>query len=113
MRNVTRGTVLAERAGVADTPQKRNTGLLKHESLQSGEGLWIVPTQGVHTFFMKFAIDVLYLNKSRQVLKIRPSMGKSRLSLCLRAHSVLELPAGMAADTDTAVGDQLEFEKLA
>ncbi len=113
MRNVTRGTILAETAGVADTPDKRNTGLLKHQSLPAGQGLWIVPTQAVHTFFMKFAIDVLYLNKSRQVLKIRPSMAKSRMSLCWKAHSVLELPAGMAAQTQTNVGDQLEFEKLA
>ncbi len=113
MRNVTRGTILAEDAGVADTPQTRNKGLLKHDSLPAGQGLWIVPTQGVHTFFMKFAIDVLYLNKSKRVLKIRPSMGKSRLSVCLSAHSVLELPAGVAAQSLTAVGDQLEFEKLA
>ncbi|MDX1980534.1 MAG: DUF192 domain-containing protein [Bryobacteraceae bacterium] len=113
VRNATKGTVLAESAGVADTPETRNRGLLKHQSLPEGEGLWIIPTQGVHTFFMKFAIDVLYLNKARKVLKIRPDMGKSRLSFCLSAHSVLELPAGTAARTGTGVGDQLEFEKLA
>lgn len=72
-----------------------------------------MPTQGVHTFFMKFAIDVLYLNKAKKVLKIRPSMVKSRISLCLSAHSVLELPPGTAAATGTQVGDQLEFDKLA
>lgn len=113
MRNVTRGTILADAAGVADTPDKRNTGLLKHTSLAEGDGLWIVPTQGVHTFFMKFAIDVLYLSKSKQVLKIRPSMGAWRLSLCFKAHSVLELPAGRAARMRTEIGDQLEFDKLA
>lgn len=98
---------------MADTPDKRNTGLLKHTTLPEGEGLWIVPTQGVHTFFMKFPIDVLYLNKAKQVLKIRPAMAAWRLSLCLKAHSVVELPAGRAERTGTVVGDQLEFERLA
>jgi uncharacterized membrane protein (UPF0127 family) len=60
---------------------------------------------------MKFPIDVVYLNKTRKVLKIRDHMKKSRISFCLTAHSVLELPAGQAAETGTVVGDQLEFEK--
>jgi len=111
VRNVTRETELANRALAANTSALRKTGLLKHTSLPEGEGLWITPCEGVHTFFMKFAIDVLYLNKKKEVVKIRPNMPKSRLSLCLKAHSVLELPAGMAAKTGTQVGDQLEFEK--
>ncbi len=61
---------------------------------------------------MKFPIDVLYLDKKKKVLKIRPNMAKSRISLCLTAHSVLELPAGLAAETNTKVGDELEFEKV-
>lgn len=112
MRNVTRGTVLAEAADVADTSALRRTGLLKHERLLEGEGLWIVPSEGVHTFRMKFDIDVVYLSKSKKVLKIRRRMPKSRISLCLWAHSVLELPSGMAEKAQTEAGDQLEFEKL-
>lgn len=111
IRNVTRGTVLATRATAADTSQKRRTGLLKHESLAEGEGLFIVPCEGVHTFGMKFPIDVIFVSKKRVVLKIRPDMPKSRISFCLRAHAVIELPAGMAARTGTAVGDQLEYRK--
>jgi uncharacterized membrane protein (UPF0127 family) len=111
VRNLTREIELAERAIAANTSELRKTGLLKHESLPEGEGLWIVPCEGVHTFFMKFAIDVVYLNKKREVVKLRPNMGKSRLSLCLKAHSVLELPAGMIAKTGTQVGDRLEFDK--
>jgi len=61
---------------------------------------------------MNFPIDVLYLSKQKKVLKIRDNMKKSRMSLCLRAHSVLEVPAGHAATTGTVVGDQLEFTKL-
>lgn len=111
--NSTRGTILADRADVADTSAKRRQGLLKHTGLAAGEGLWIVPCEGVHTFFMKFAIDVVFLNKQRKVIKIRPNMGRSRMALSLRAHSVLELPAGRLAETGTQKGDQLELQKYA
>ena len=109
--NRTRGRMLAERADIADTSAKRRTGLLKHTGLAPGEGLWIVPCEGVHTFAMKFPIDVLFLNRKRQVLKIRPHMVRSRIALSLLAHSVLELPAGTLEQTGTERGDQLEFEK--
>ena len=109
--NVTRGTTLADRADIADTSATRRTGLLKHTGLAPGEGLWIVPCEGVHTFFMKFAIDVVFLNKKRKVLKIRPNMVRRRFAVSLFAHSVLELPAGYLAETGTQPGDQLELEK--
>ena len=112
VRNVTRDIRLADRAEVADTSARRRTGLLKHHGLAAGSGLWIVPTEGVHTFGMKFAIDVLFLNRQRKVVKIRPNMGKWKLALSLRAHSVLELPAGTVANTGTAVGDQLSIERI-
>jgi uncharacterized membrane protein (UPF0127 family) len=110
IRNLTRNTELACAADVADTSSKRRTGLLKHTTLPKGEGLWIAPCEGVHTFGMKFPIDVLYLSKKRKVLKIRADMPRARMSLCLRAYSVLELPAGTTAATGTLPGDQLEFE---
>jgi hypothetical protein len=112
IRNATRDKVLATAADVADSSQKRRTGLLKHTSLPAGEGLWIAPCEGIHSFRMKFAIDALFLDRNRKVLKIRHSMPPSRISLCLRAHSVLELPAGTAEATGTVAGDQLEFEKV-
>jgi len=111
IRNTTRGTTLADRAGIADTSSKRKTGLLKHSKLETGEGLWIVPCEAVHTIGMKFPIDVLFLDKKRRVLKIRHGMPRWRFSGSLFAHSVLELPSGAAAATETAPGDQLEFEK--
>ncbi len=112
IRNVTKDTLLATAADIADTSKKRKTGLLKHTSLPRGEGLFITPSEGIHTIGMKFAIDVLFLSRDRKVLKIRPDMGRWKMSLCLRAHSVLELPAGTAAETHTTPGDQLEFEKF-
>jgi uncharacterized protein len=111
IRNVTRGTLVADAADIADTSEKRRTGLLKRQSLEQGEGLLIAPCEGIHSFGMKFAFDALFLGGDRKVLKVRASMPRGRISLCLRAHSVLELPAGTAAETGTVAGDQLEWEK--
>lgn len=115
-----KGRVLADRADIADTVAKRNTGLLKHLKLDPGEGL-LIPTQAVHTFRMKFPIDIAFLSRpaasgrakvdKRKVLKIRANMVRGRISMSLLAHSVLELPAGTLAATETVAGDQLEFEK--
>jgi uncharacterized membrane protein (UPF0127 family) len=112
VRNITRGVVLADSADLADSSEKRRTGLLKHSELKSGEGLWIVPCESVHSFFMKFTIDVLYLDRARKVRGMRQRMKPWRVSACLPAHSVLELPAGMIEQTGTLKGDQLALEKI-
>lgn len=112
VRNLTRNAVLADGASVADTSSTRRTGLLKHTGLAPGDGLWIVPCESVHSFFMKFTIDVLYLDRKHKVKKVRPEMVPWRVSACLTAHSVLELPAGTIARTGTVPGDQLEIKDL-
>ena len=112
VRNLTRDATLAEHADVADTSAKRRTGLLKHTGLAPGEGLWIAPCEAVHSFFMKFTIDVLYLDNKLRVRKVRPKLVPWRISACLLADSVLELPAGTIAATATERGDQLQIEKL-
>lgn len=112
VRNQTRDTVLASAAEVADTSAKRRTGLLKHERLDAGQGLWIVPCESVHTFFMRFPIDLVYLTRDHRVRKTRSRVGPWRMSVCLPAHSVLELPAGTVEATRTRKGDQLSIEKL-
>jgi hypothetical protein len=61
---------------------------------------------------MKFAIDLVYLDKQKKVRKVRHAVPPWRLSACLTAHSVLELPAGVVASTRTQAGDQLVFDKL-
>ena len=109
VRNLTRQTVLADRALVADSSQTRRTGLLKHSSLEAGEGLWIVPCEGVHTFGMKFPIDVVFINKKRVVVKVRKNMVQRRIAFSLRAHSVLEVPVGVIEQSGTEPGDQLEL----
>ena len=111
VRNVTRDVVVATDAMIANTSETRNRGLLKHISLPQGEGLWIIPSQAVHCFGMKFDIDVLFLSKDKEVLKIKEHMKPRRIAICIWAHSVLELPAGTVASTGTAKGDQLEFQR--
>jgi hypothetical protein len=109
VRNPARSTVLATRLEVADSGPKRNKGLLGREGLGPGEGLWIVPCESVHTFFMRFAIDLVYLDRQHRVKKVRSAVGAWRLSACFSAHSVLELPAGTIRATQTEAGDVLEF----
>jgi uncharacterized membrane protein (UPF0127 family) len=112
VRNQTRNAVLGVAVELADTSEKRRVGLLKHERLEPGEGLWIKPCESVHTFFMKFAIDLVYIDKKQKVRKARKAVPPWRLSACLTAHSILELPAGTIERTGTQAGDQLLIESL-
>jgi uncharacterized membrane protein (UPF0127 family) len=112
VRNITRDNILlADRAAVAETSADRRKGLLGRKSLDTGEGLWIVPCESIHTFFMNFPIDVVFLSRNGEVLKIRPNLSQWKIALSLRAHSVLELPAGILASTGTTVGDHLHLEE--
>lgn len=104
--------MLAESAERADTSAQRRTGLLKHKNLPAGEGLWIVPCEAIHSFGMKFAIDVLFLDRKNRVRKVRERMVPWRIAGSLPAHSTLELPAGTIARTGTVRGDQLEFKQV-
>lgn len=107
--NVTRGTTLATRLELAGTGEKRRKGLLGRDSLLPGEGLWIAPCESVHTLFMRFAIDLVYLDRKHCVRKVRSSVGAWRVSACFSAHSVLELPAGTVKATRTERGDSVEI----
>jgi len=107
--NLTRHTMLATRMELADTGPKRNKGLLGRDRLAPGEGLWIVPCESVHTFFMRFPIDLIYLDREKRIRKLRNAVPAWRMSICLTAHSILELPAGTIRDSQTRRGDTLEF----
>jgi len=109
--NVTRGTVLATRLEAAHTGPTRRKGLLGRDGLATGEGLWIAPCESVHTFFMRFPIDLVYLDRARRIKKTRSAVGAWRLSVCFSAHSILELPAGTIRETQTERGDTLEIEE--
>jgi hypothetical protein len=106
---MTRNTVLATCMEVADSSSARNKGLLGRERLAPGEGLWISPCEAVHTFWMRFSIDLVYLDRKDRIKKLRGEVRPWRLSACLTAHSVLELPSGTIRDTRTQLGDTLEI----
>lgn len=100
---------MAARVLKADTAPARSKGLLGRESMAADEGLWIVPCPMIHTFFMKFAIDVVFLDKKLKVVRVMENLKPWRMSpWVLRAHSVLEL-AGGALKGSVSVGDQLEI----
>jgi uncharacterized membrane protein (UPF0127 family) len=107
--NLTRNTQLATRMEVADTSPKRNKGLLGRKGLAPGEGLWIIPCESIHTFFMQFPIDLVYLDRQNRIKKLRSAVPAWRLSACFFAHSVLELPAGAIRNSLTQHGDSLDF----
>lgn len=111
--NLTRQVVIAECVEVADRGAKRRKGLLGRDGLGPGEGLWIVPCESVHTFGMRFPIDLIYLDRKKRVRKVRCVMPAWRLSACLSAHSVIELPAGAVRASKTERGDVLEFSLAA
>ena len=103
--------ILASQVWVANTPWTRIKGLLGRSSLPRSEAMWIKPCNSIHTFFMKFPIDLVYLGKDRKVRKVRHAVKPWRLSACLSAHSILELPAGAAAKSGTQAGDELGVEE--
>jgi hypothetical protein len=107
--NVTRGTILATRLETAHTSATRRKGLLGREGLLPGEGLWIAPCESVHTFFMRFPIDLVYLDGKNRIRKVRSAVGPWRLSACFSAHSILELPAGTIRETRTERWDTVEI----
>jgi len=109
IRNITRDTQVASRVEVAGSNVKRSKGLLGRKALDHGEGMWIIPCEAIHTFFMQFPIDLIYLDRKHRVKKTRTAVPAWRLSVCFSAHSVLELPAGTVQETRTERGDLLEI----
>lgn len=107
--NATRRAVLATQLEVAGSNTARRKGLLGRDQLAEGGGMWITPCESVHTFFMRFPIDLIYLDRKHRIRKVRHSVTAWRVSACFAAHSVLELPAGVACATGTQCGDIVEF----
>jgi uncharacterized membrane protein (UPF0127 family) len=107
--NATRNAPVATKVEKADTPASRSKGLLGRESLPADEGLWIVPCPMIHTFFMKFPIDVLFLDADLTVRRVMEDLRPWRLSpWVLSARSVLELKGGTLKGS-VRVGDRIEM----
>lgn len=108
--NQTKKTWLATKIRKADSFVTRLVGLLKRTTLGPEEALWLMPSKGIHTIGMKFPIDVLFLNRSNQVVGSITGMAPYRVSAVrLSGHSVLELPNGTIRKSQTEIGDQLEI----
>ncbi len=107
--NVTRGTELGSRVLPAASMWSRFIGLMGRRGLQQGEGLHIVPCSSVHMFCMRFALDLVYLDREGSAVKLVRALKPWRLSAARGAHSVLELPVGAIDVSATATGDRIEF----
>ena len=106
--NITRQSFISLGVTVADTPWARLRGLLGKMRIRSDEGLWLVPSQGIHTFGLMFPIDVIYLDANLQVVHLVEGLGPLRFGpLRLGCESVLELPGRSIYGSGTQVGDQL------
>jgi uncharacterized membrane protein (UPF0127 family) len=103
------GMVVAERCDVADRMLPRMRGLLGRSGLSSGEGIFLSPAPSVHTFFMRFAIDVVFLDASKTIVKIAHSVRPWRMTGARHASAALELPAGTASALGLRPGLPLVF----
>lgn len=109
--NETRSSVIAENATLADTFVSRMVGLLKHTHLNRGEGLIITHCNSIHMFFMRFAIDVIFIDKSNKVVGVVPNILPNRLSkIYFSAVKAIELPVGVIEESQTALGDSLSIQ---
>ena len=108
--NRTTGQTLAGNLLMAETPMSRTRGLLGRNGLPEGEGLLLRPCLGVHTFFMKFPIDLVFLDRRNRVVAAVKDLKPHRMTGLVRsASSVLELPAGTVEASGTCVGNEIEF----
>lgn len=104
--NVSKGVVLAEQATIADTFLKRAKGLLGKKELNPGVAMVIKPCNSIHTFFMRFPIDVLFVDKENKVVKVFSVVKPFRISaVYFSAYYVVELPAGVVGSSLTCAGD--------
>jgi uncharacterized membrane protein (UPF0127 family) len=110
--NRTRKAYLATRLAIAGTHWSRLCGLMGKDaaSFPAGDGLWIVPSRGVHTLAMKFPIDVLYLDTNKHVVHVEQNLKPWRVAkVSLHTASVLELPSDTLKSSGTAIGDEIEI----
>jgi uncharacterized membrane protein (UPF0127 family) len=108
VRNQTRDVVVADRVEVARTMRDRMVGLLGRSSLKSEEGLWIERSASIHMFFMRFAIDAIFVDAAGRVTKVVHDLKPWRVVWWAPgARDCLELSAGVAARSGTEVGDTL------
>lgn len=113
VRNRSRAATLAGRAQVAGNWWEGGKGLLGRSGLAPGTGLLITPCNSIHSFFMRFRFDAVFLDRDLRVLHTIDAMAPYRVSRIVHhSWAVLELPAGVIQATGTRVGDQLTLSDL-
>src|SRR5882724_3191152 len=109
--NLRSGRVVARDARRADSLAARTRGLLGETMLAEGTGLWLDPCSSIHMFFMRFAIDVVFLDREQRVTRAVAALAPWRVAFGGRgARSAVELPVGSIAASDIRVGDLLSFD---
>lgn len=113
MANRTQGTVAVERCRVARSLRDRTVGLLGTRELAAGDGLWIERSPSIHMFFMRYAIDAVFVDRGGRVVRIAERLRPWRIVAWVQgARDCLELPAGAAKAARIQVGDQLALEPI-
>jgi len=111
--NTTKNTVIARRGAIADTFLSRMTGLLNRKTLLPGEALIITRCQSIHMFFMRFAVDAIFVDKHHCVVGLVTGIKPFRLSpIFFRSSYVIEVPEGIIAQTKTSRGDKIEIKEV-
>lgn len=105
LQHVRSGCLLASRVEIALDSQSRRRGLLDRDTFDPGSALIIAPCGAIHTFFMRFAIDVVFVTRDGRVLKTYVAVPRRRIAFSLAAFAVIELPAGTIAGPDVTPGD--------
>jgi uncharacterized protein len=103
------GAVLCARCRIAKDPWARMRGLLGRRRLNEGEGILLRPASSVHTFFMLFPIDVVFLDRDLSVLRVVPAVPPWRAVWRTGAAAVLEIGAGECTARGVGVGDRLDW----
>jgi uncharacterized protein len=111
VRNTTRDTILCQQCDVADNFFSRMKGLLFTSELLPGRGLLLRPCSSIHMVGMQYALDAVFVDKALNVVGLVVDIGPGKFSPCYwKAHSCLELPVGVIAQTGTELGDKLSIE---
>ncbi|WP_249870302.1 DUF192 domain-containing protein [Oceanobacillus saliphilus] len=109
--NIDTDEAIAERVKGAYTFWSRFKGLMLTESMPENEALHISPCTAIHTFFMKYSIDIIYLNKEKEIVGIEEYLEPGRIGKkFMNVKSVIELPAGTIRNTSTAVGQKVNLD---
>ena len=109
--NARTGRVVATRIEEAAGPWQSFRGLMLRKSLPQGHGMLFRPARGIHTQFMRFPIDLIYIDKGNRVVKIRPSVPPWRFDFT-NAAAVIEMNGGAAGESDIQPGDELLFQPV-